>query len=153
MTAATHVDIRFRTWPVMAAGVVVALAILAAGLGRYAGLGTVAVPASPAVEAKELLFQDTRDGSITVLDAADRKVVLVVPLGEGGFMRGVMRGLARDRKMRGLGPDLPFRIERRQNGMVILVDLATGREIALGSFGQTNLEAFSRLLPNKDGSR
>lgn len=153
MTAATHPDIRFRSWPIMAAWAVVALAVLAAAFGRYGGIGTLSVPASPAVQAQDFLFTDTRDGSITVLTAADRQPVLVVPLGEGGFMRGLMRGLARDRKMRGLGPDLPFRIERRQNGLVILMDLATGREIVLGSFGQTNLEAFSRLLHNKDGSR
>lgn len=152
MTAATHPDFRFRTWPITAAWTVVAFAVLAAAFGRYAGVGTLSLPASPAVHAQDFLFTDTRDGSITVLKAADRQAVLVVPLGEGGFMRGVMRGLARDRKMRGLGPDLPFRIERRQNGMIILIDLATGREIALGSFGPTNLEAFSRLLQNKEGS-
>jgi len=64
-----------------------------------------------------------------------------------------MRGLARDRKMRGIGPEQPFRLERRVNGMLILHDTTTGRDIALGSFGPTNLEAFSQLLQNKEGSR
>ncbi|WP_439574798.1 photosynthetic complex assembly protein PuhC [Phreatobacter sp.] len=152
MTVAIRSAIPFRTWPIVAAGMLVAIAVGAALVGRLAGIGTVAVPVSPPVQAVELVFSDHRDGSIRVADAADSRLVLTVPSGEGGFMRGVMRGLARDRKMRGLGPDLPFRLERRENGMLILLDPATGREIALGSFGPTNLEAFSQLLPTKDGS-
>lgn len=152
MAVAIRSAVPFRTWPILAAGLLVVIAIGAALVGRLAGVGTLALPASPTVRSVDLVFSDHRDGSVRVVNAADSRLVLTVPPGEGGFMRGVMRGLARDRKMRGLGPDLPFRLERRENGMLILLDPATGREIALGSFGPTNLEAFSQLLPTKDGS-
>lgn len=151
MTTATAPTTRFGIWPVAAAGVVLALAILFAALGRHAGIGTVQLPAAEAAASIDLLFHD-QEGSIRVLSASDGALLLTVPPGEGGFMRGVMRGLARDRKMRGIGPEQPFRLERRVNGMLILHDTATGRDIALGSFGPTNLEAFSQLLHNKEGS-
>jgi putative photosynthetic complex assembly protein len=152
MTAAPRSAIPFRTWPIIAAGMLAGLAVGAALTGRLSGVGTLAVPESAPVQAVDLVFSDHRNGSVVVANAADGRIVLTVPPGEGGFIRGVMRGLARDRKMRAIGPDLPFRLERRRNGMVILLDPATGREIALGSFGPTNLEAFSQLLPTKDGS-
>lgn len=151
MSTTTAPTPRFGIWPVAAAGVVLAIVIIFAALGRYAGIGTVQLPQSEAASSIDLRFAD-REGAIQVLRAADGALLLQVPPGEGGFMRGVMRGLARDRKMRGIGPDQPFRLERRMNGMLILVDTATGREIALGSFGPTNLEAFSQLLHNKEGS-
>jgi len=151
MTTATAPSTRFGIWPVAAAGVVLAIAILFAALGRHAGIGTVQLPAAQAAMSIDLRFED-RDGSIRVLSALDGTLLQTVPPGEGGFMRGVMRGLARDRKMRGIGPEQPFRLERRVNGMLILHDTATGRDIALGSFGPTNLEAFSQLLHNREGS-
>ena len=101
-----------------------------------------------AVEARNLSFADRADGAVAVVDA-DTKETLAVLLGEndgGGFIRGVMRGLARERRMSGLGAEAPFSLTRWENGSLSLVDTATGRSIELGSFGPENRQAFARFL-------
>ena len=63
-----------------------------------------------------------------------------------GFIRGVMRGLARERRMHGHGAQAPFRLTRYVDDQLSLVDMATGRIIELNGFGHTNVAAFNRLL-------
>ncbi len=70
MTTATVPNTRFGIWPVATAGVVLALAILFAALGRHAGIGTVQLPAAEAATFIDLRFED-REGSIRVLSASD----------------------------------------------------------------------------------
>jgi putative photosynthetic complex assembly protein len=72
-------------------------------------------------------------------------VALLAP-GTNGFIRGVLRGLARERRQHNVGAEPPFRLTRWDNGHLSLEDPQTGRRIELGSFGPTNAEAFSRLL-------
>ena len=84
------------------------------------------------------MVKDSDDGS-----------TLAVMIGEndgGGFVRGVMRGMARERKMKGIGPAAPFELTQWENGSLSLRDPATGRAIELGSFGATNRAAFARVL-------
>jgi putative photosynthetic complex assembly protein len=124
------------------------VAILLAAAGRLSGVGTVAL--APAAEApqqsRDLRFTDRDDGAIVVHDAAGNGVVTVLASGSNGFIRGVMRGLARDRMLRGIGEEPPFHLARGTDGRLILSDPATGRVIALDAFGQTNAGAFARLL-------
>ena len=63
-----------------------------------------------------------------------------------GFVRGVMRGLARDRISRHIGEAPPFRLSQARDGELWLQDTATGRLIDLESFGVTNRAAFLDLL-------
>ena len=62
-------------------------------------------------------------------------------------MRSVMRGLVRERKAQGLGPDIPFQLTLWTDGLVSLVDPATNRRVEISAFGKDNVEAFTRLLP------
>jgi len=101
-----------------------------------------------ALETRHLRFLDQTDGSVLVEDADNDSQVSKV-VGEangGGFIRGVMRGLARERKMRGIGPEPAFALTRWSDGGISLSDSATGREIELGSFGPDNRKAFARFL-------
>lgn len=91
---------------------------------------------------------DRIDGGVVLTDAASGREVLVVAPGEDGFLRGTLRGLARDRRLRDLGPDAPFRLIAWSDGRMTLDDTATGRRLDLLAFGQTQVEAFARLLPN-----
>jgi putative photosynthetic complex assembly protein len=52
----------------------------------------------------------------------------------------------RDRKRRGLGPEVPFRLTAHADGRLTLVDPATGRLVALEAFGADNAGAFAKLL-------
>ncbi len=99
----------------------------------------------PVVE-RQLLFVDFPNGDVGILDAADGSTMARLGIGEGGFMRSVMRGMARERRTSGHGPELPFTLTLWADGLVSIVDPATGRQIALSAFGIDNVEAFTRLL-------
>jgi putative photosynthetic complex assembly protein len=97
---------------------------------------------------RDLVFIDSADGAVLVRDAATGETVEAVPAGaENGFVRGVMRGLARERRQKAIGADVPFRVTLWTDNELTLTDLATGREIDLNAFGGTNRESFVRLLP------
>ncbi|MGI4875884.1 MAG: photosynthetic complex assembly protein PuhC, partial [Janthinobacterium lividum] len=71
----------------------------------------------------------------------------VLPHGtNNGFIRGVLRGMARDRLMRGVGKAPPFRLTLFGDGALTLFDPSTGRNVELGSFGPTNKQSFADLL-------
>jgi putative photosynthetic complex assembly protein len=57
-----------------------------------------------------------------------------------------MRGLARERRQHSIGAAPPFRLTLWRNGMLSLVDTATGRTVELDGFGPTNRAAFARFL-------
>ena len=61
-------------------------------------------------------------------------------------MRGVLRGLARDRRADGIGRSPPFRLTRWADGRLSLDDPATGRHVDLEVFGPTNAGAFAEIL-------
>lgn len=101
-----------------------------------------------AVEVRQLTFRDQEDGSVWVGDADSGQEIAIL-VGEadgGGFVRGVLRGLARDRRMRNVGIAPPFELTLWQNGALSLKDTATGRSVELGSFGPDNRAAFARFL-------
>jgi putative photosynthetic complex assembly protein len=85
-----------------------------------------------------------------VRDARDGSVIGIVERGEGGFIRGVMRGLARDRRMRDIGPEQAFRLSAWDTGQLVLEDLATGKRIDLNAFGADNRRAFAEILYAQD---
>ena len=95
---------------------------------------------------RELRFVDRADGALVVTDHG-RVAHVVAPGSNNGFIRGVLRGLARDRMLRGIGQEPPFRLTQWANGSLSLTDTATGRTIELGSFGATNRAAFAQMLP------
>jgi putative photosynthetic complex assembly protein len=131
------------------AALLVATSIAAAALMRphtEVSAANVAQSAT-AVESRRLHFVDRADGAVLVLDAANRSVVDVVAPGGDGFVRGLMRGMARERRLRGLGAQTPFTLTRWSDGRLTLDDPATGRWVALNAFGATNVDAFARFLP------
>ncbi len=99
------------------------------------------------VTSRDLQFLDQRDGSVQIRDVTKGSVATTISAGsESGFIRGVMRGLARDRMLRGLGFEQPFRLTLWANQNLSIEDLATGRIIELNGFGTTNRDAFMALL-------
>lgn len=101
-----------------------------------------------AIETRRLLFADRADGAVVVRDASSGATLATLK-GEndgGGFIRGVMRGMARERHMRGLGASIPFILTGWSNGAISLRDAATGRSVEIGAFGPDNRAAFARFL-------
>ena len=136
----------FPRGPLFGAGTLVLLTILLAGTARFTGLGTSQVdPANP-VQTRDLRFEDRDDGSVAVLEAKDGAVVEILAPGTNGFVRGVMRGLARERKLEGIGQEAPFELTSWDDGRLSLKDTATGRVVQLVSFGQTQFDVFAQML-------
>ena len=83
--------------------------------------------------------------AIAVIDAASGRLLERVQ-GEQGFLRGSLRALARERRMREVGALPPFELAARADGRLTLTDPATGARLDLESFGPTNAAVFARLL-------
>ncbi|MCE9656974.1 MAG: photosynthetic complex assembly protein PuhC [Burkholderiales bacterium] len=135
---------RHPQWPIAAACALVLASIAAVAAVRVSGM-PITPPDAAAVAESELRFVDRADGSIAVLDAASGRLIDNV-VGESGFVRGTLRGLARERKRQGIGADQPFRLVARADGRLTLLDPATGRRVDLESFGPTNAAEFAHML-------
>ena len=120
--------------------------------------GPTAPPSAPAAAASvDLRFSDQADGSIRISDDRSGAVVATLAPDSNGFVRGVMRGLARDRISRHIGEAPPFRLSRDHAGKLWLQDTATKRLIDLEAFGTGNRAAFADLMgpsaPPSPGTR
>ena len=98
-----------------------------------------------AVITKQLRFEDRSDGSIAVVSAPDGRVVKVIE-GEAGFVRGILRAMARERRIKEVNQTIPFELIARADGRLTLLDPATGNRIDLESFGKDNVIEFAVLL-------
>lgn len=102
------------------------------------------------LQSRTLRFLDEADRGIRIVDVGSGATAgTIVPGQQTGFIRGVMRGLARERRMHGIGSAPPFTLTQWQDGELSLTDTATGRSIELDAFGTTNRAAFAALLPGK----
>jgi putative photosynthetic complex assembly protein len=108
-------------------------------------LGKVREPDASPTQVLQLRFEDRPDGAIAVIDYKTGKQIDLVQ-GEAGFVRGTLRGLAQERKRRGLDSGPPFELIYRTDGRLTLSDTATGRLVDLESFGPTNASTFFRLF-------
>ena len=140
----------FPRAPLIAVGGLVVASLLAVSAVRFTGVGAMHVADTPVVEVREFRFEDRPDGSIAVLDASGRQLVETVAPGSNGFLRGTMRGLARERKRRDVSPELPFRMVGHADGRLTLEDPGTGRRVDLGSFGPTNAAVFAQIMATHD---
>jgi putative photosynthetic complex assembly protein len=152
MGTAVHPDQAAPLLPraaLLAVAAVLAVTVLAVGWVRMSGVD-IHEPAGAVVEQRMLRFVDLPDGGIDVVDAASGGALQQMR-GEQGFLRGVLRGLARERRARGVGAELPFVLSRHDDGRLQLTDPATGRRIELASFGSDNAAVFLRWLPSPHG--
>ncbi len=135
------------------AAALVGLALAATAFARLSGIGTTHAPVAVAVESRDLRFEDRSDGAVAVYDVASGREVEAISPGTNGFLRGVLRGLARDRKLQHIGTEPPFRLTRWDDGRLSIEDMGTHQRIELASFGPTNAAAFARLLRDRSASQ
>ena len=131
----------------VAAAVLIVGSISAAGATRLTGGFVVAPPAAEIVESRDLRFADRSDRGIDVIDAASGAVVAELAPGTHGFIRGMMRGLSRDRRVHRVGPEAPFTLARWSDGRYSVTDPSTGNVLHLAAFGFANVKEFADLLP------
>lgn len=140
----------FPRGPLLGAFAVVAVSLIVAAAGRGTDTGAIE-PAGSAVTERELRFEDRSDGAVVVYAGAERRPIDVL-MGENGFLRGTLRGLARARRMEGASPAAPFRLTGWSSGRLTLDDPSTGRRIELDAFGPANTAVFARLLTLQGGT-
>jgi putative photosynthetic complex assembly protein len=128
------------------AGLILALTMLGALWTKSTGIGATRVAESPAVAVRQIRFADRDDGSLVVQDAPTGHIIDTIAPGEGNFVRGTMRGLARERKRNGIGAAPAFVLSSRADGRLTLEDPTTGRRVDLEAFGPANAGIFARYV-------
>lgn len=133
--------------PVMLAAAAIALLVIVlAGVSRRTGVGHAGTPVSTPVATRTLTFVDRPTGGVGVVEASTRRTVAEVEPGSGGFVRGILRALVRERRANGAGMETGFTLTRWRDGRLTLDDSTTGRRLELTSFGPDNEAVFADLL-------
>jgi len=131
---------------VLAAAALALFSVAAVSTVRLTGLGGSHIALPAAVESRDLQFEDGARGAVLVFDADGHRLIDTLVPGSNGFVRVVMRSLARQRMLGDIGMQPPFRLTRYAGGQITLTDSSTGQQVDLGAFGSTNTEAFARLM-------
>ncbi|MGA7809644.1 photosynthetic complex assembly protein PuhC [Bradyrhizobium sp.] len=145
MSQAIHEPVVPRGW-LFAAAALVLFSLAAATTVRVTGVGGAHMTLPAAVESRDLQFEDGEGGAVQVFDASNHRLIDTLAPGSNGFIRVVMRGLARERRLGDIGAQPPFRLTRYAGGQITLTDTSTGKQIDLGAFGSSNTQAFARLM-------
>jgi putative photosynthetic complex assembly protein len=141
--------------PLYLMGGVIAVSLALAVSVRLGFFAREAVPAEAravagvtAAEVRTLQVFDEDDGSVRVEDGTSGEVLARFGEGEGGFIRATMRNLVHQRRIRGIGREVPFTLTRWSNDTLTLADPATGKSIEVGSFGPDNRKVYADMLPS-----
>jgi putative photosynthetic complex assembly protein len=132
------------------AGALVVGSLLVVGVARLTGYRPAQPDVSAVVESRDLRFEDRADGAVLVYSSPHDRLVDTLPPGSNGFVRGVLRGLVRERRADKIGAGPPFRLTRWADGRLSLDDPSTGRHIDLEVFGTINARAFADILIASD---
>jgi putative photosynthetic complex assembly protein len=135
----------FPHWMPRAIGVLLVVLLASLALLRLDGFEPAVEPGAVLRE-RALRFADENDGAVRVIDHPSGRT-LDVMRGEQGFLRGVLRGLARDRRQQAIGTEPPYLLSLHDDGRLLISDPATGQRIDLASFGPDNAAVFARWLP------
>jgi len=130
----------------IAAGVLIVFALAATYYARSTDVGAVRLPTLQAYQTLRLHFTDKDDGGIAVTNADDGALLVTLSPGSNGFLRSMVRGLARARSRGDIGAEPPFTLTRWTNGTMSLIDETTGRRVELDAFGATQAEVFANIL-------
>lgn len=136
---------RIPRWLVRSIGGMLIVVLATVGLMRLSGFSPTIEPPA-ALAQRTLAFADAPDGAVRVTDATSGELLAELR-GEQGFLRGVLRGLARDRRAHTVGQAPPYVLSLHADGRLLITDPQTGQRIDLASFGPDNAAVFARWLP------
>lgn len=131
---------------IIASAVLISTAMLFAGVARLTDIGATRLASEARTEQLLLRFADLGDGGIAVTGDPGGALVRKFSVGEGGFVRVVLRTLAQKRAAVHIGNEAPFRLARLESGQLILEDPATGNSVLLRAFGPGNAAVFEELM-------
>jgi putative photosynthetic complex assembly protein len=137
---------------IKATGAFLVLVVCLAAIARLTGVGTTVDPAAaermPLVERSLVFVSGMGDGPVDLRDGETGDLISHLAPGEGGFVRGAVRPLNRERSRAGADLEAPWTLTRWSDGALTLSDPITGVVIDLNAFGPTNALAFAALLPS-----
>lgn len=139
----------------IAAGALVGITLVLTGavsaglLSKPSDANTARVEKKMAVRAtRTLSFSDHPGGVLLIRDVKQNNLARAIMPGEpSGFIRGVLRSFARERRAKNITMEVAYRLTLWDDYSLSLTDTGTGRTIELGSFGPDNRAAFAALLP------
>ncbi len=146
-----HHDIKIPRSVLIGFGLLLAGVVTAVAIFRFSGMEPLAQVPEPdnIVDQRQLRFIDGGGGTVEVFEVnagANDLLVHVIESGDGGFVRGVLRSMARARRAQGIDDEHPFVVIQLASGTVLLEDPATEQRIDLQAFGPASIEAFKTLL-------
>jgi putative photosynthetic complex assembly protein len=122
------------------------LAVIVLFIGNFVQSGKVEHQVDASIVAKKTLhFRDLPSGAVGVISVDNGQMIAQVE-GQAGFVRGILRALARERRIRQITSDDAFELISRADGRLTLIDLATNNRIDLESFGKDNAAEFAAFL-------
>lgn len=128
-------------------------AVVLCAAAHATGVGVTVSPAPVAVVSRDLVFTETDDGLLRVAEPGQGgREVSRFAIGDGGFIRAMVRGLTRNRTRYGEPALGAFRVSRDAEGGVWLQDLGTRQNIDLRAFGPTQVQAFGQFVPAADAA-
>lgn len=130
----------------LAAGGLALGVIVVAAMARTTEVGVSRTAYSAPADRRDVRFTDQPDGSVAVSDATSNQVVAVLEPGTNGFVRIMMRSLAKQRQDIGVGAEPAFELTRWDDGRLSILDPVTGQHRDLSGFGKTNVDDFAKLL-------
>jgi len=101
-------------------------------------------------ERLSIVFDRLPGDTLHVVDATTGETLRSFGPMEGGFMRGALRPLDRERNRHGVALDAPYQVVRERSGRLTLRDEGSNVEIYVAAFGPTSYELFSSLLDGSD---
>lgn len=138
----------------LGAAVLIASTVALASNAKQSRSELASVTSEPApLVALQVRFADRADGALLMIDAPTGRELAEMAPGSNNFVRGVLRGMFRVRKLESKGHDAPFILSREANGRRTLFDPETARRVDLDSFGPTNSAAFVALLAAGEAKR
>ena len=132
-----------------AMGAMVLCALLIAGYAAATGRPLEGMPRlSNEGVLRERVLRIDADGTTGAARVRDEAGGLIVALGpdEGGFVAGVHRALAFERKRQGVAAGEPVRLVLYETGQLSLRDDLTGWRAELVGFGAENARVFAEML-------
>ena len=130
------------------AAMMAGVAVVAIMLTAYSSLsGNKAQLASMGnVEQIRELRVDTSTGDMRFFDQKSGALVAALPTLTEGFVQVTMRNLSQRRAFSGKPADGPYQLTRYSTGHIVLRDPLTDTTVAVSAFGNSQAQAFARLL-------
>lgn len=131
-------------------GLLIAFALIGTTVAKFTGVGQFAPRSFEAVATRDLTFADRADGGIIATDALTGEVATEWAPGQGNFVRTALRALSYSRQKAGGSAGEPFRLTLTREGVLLLSDPLTAREVVLNAFSSANAAEFAILLPEAE---